>query len=363
MVGGHGFSSAFHDTSQPTAWLAPAYPALLAAIFLLFGTKSAASAVVAILLNTVFSSLTVFVLIRLGRDHFGRTAGLLAGWMWCVAPLPVYMPSYLWETCLSGLTLSFAFMLTIRLQRDSPWRAWICCGAFWGFAALLNPALLAPLPVLVLTAARRAKRWKEPFLLAIVCALMVAPWTIRNARVLHRFIPVRSNSWAELYFGNIDFSVHPTGPSMKYQREGEIVFLDELKQRTLNFVKSDPASFLLQTERRVVHFWMSPPQFSPYPIALLVMAVGGMVFAWTKTKLRADLGAVLVFYPLIYYVTYALARYRYPIEPMMCLLGAYFLWRILGVSRKPTDERRPDETRPDCRRAENPTSARFIMSS
>src|SRR5277367_1004979 len=51
IVEGRGFSSAFHDATGPTAWVAPAYPALLACIFRIFGVTSAASAVTAILLN------------------------------------------------------------------------------------------------------------------------------------------------------------------------------------------------------------------------------------------------------------------------------------------------------------------------
>src|SRR5882757_8866606 len=45
IVQGHGFSSAFHDTSSPTAWLGPVYPTLLACIFCFLGIKTAGSAV------------------------------------------------------------------------------------------------------------------------------------------------------------------------------------------------------------------------------------------------------------------------------------------------------------------------------
>jgi hypothetical protein len=58
IVEGHGFSSAFHDADGPTAWLAPVYPGLIAAIFRFLGIESVASAGVAVLFNVIFSSLT-----------------------------------------------------------------------------------------------------------------------------------------------------------------------------------------------------------------------------------------------------------------------------------------------------------------
>src|SRR5258708_35454842 len=58
MVQGHGFSSAFHDTNEPTAWLGPVYPTLLACIFRFFGIKTTASAFVAVSVYYILRSLT-----------------------------------------------------------------------------------------------------------------------------------------------------------------------------------------------------------------------------------------------------------------------------------------------------------------
>ena len=103
MVLGRGFSSPFHDAVGPTAWLAPVYPSLLAALFLLLGVQTVASAWAAIFANVIFSSFTAVVVLKLGREHFGEAAGLAAGWAWAVSPPLVVMPWLLWETCLSAL--------------------------------------------------------------------------------------------------------------------------------------------------------------------------------------------------------------------------------------------------------------------
>ena len=323
MVLGRGFSSPFHDAVGPTAWLAPVYPSLLAALFLLLGVQTVASAWAAILANVIFSSLTAVVVLKLGREHFGEAAGLAAGWAWAVSPPLVVMPWLLWETCLSALVMSLALLLTLRLIQGSRIRQWVLCGCFWSFAALLNPALLAPLPALAMVAAWKGRCWKGPAVMMLVCVLGITPWTARNAISLHRFIPVRSNFWPEAFFGNVTFSLHPTGDSMVYQREGEIRFADDLRMRLIAYVRSNPGEFAHRTSQRVFAFWTQPVQFGPYAALLSLAAWSGVLLAWRAGRDWFCLACVLALYPVIYYVTYTFARYRHPIEPVMYVLAGY----------------------------------------
>src|SRR5258708_773271 len=304
MVQGQGFSSAFHDTSEPTAWLGPVYPTLLACIFRLFGIKTAASALVAVLLNVIFASLTAAVLVQLGREQLSETAGIVAGWAWAISPPLLLMPWVLWETCLSALVMAFAFVTTLRLGGASRMREWAGCGAIWSFAALLNPALLAPLPVLALDAAIRSRRWKQFALMTLVCVLCILPWTARNLHVLGKFIPVRSNFWAEVYFGNVDFSVHPVGNSMLYQHEGEFRFVAELKQGALNFVRSNPGTFVRRSGERIVSFWVQPQYLLPYPLLLFLVSWGGIVQAKRRREAMAGVcvGAAAVSAHLLHHL-------------------------------------------------------------
>jgi hypothetical protein len=60
------------------------------------------------------------------------------------------------------------------------------------------------------------------------------------------------------------------------------------------------------------------------------MAVAGVIKAWRRRKRWIGFASALVLYPLIYYITYTFARYRYPIEPLMYALAAYFLCELLA---------------------------------
>jgi Dolichyl-phosphate-mannose-protein mannosyltransferase len=335
IVEGRGFSAAFHDATGPTAWVAPAYPALLACIFRIFGVTSAASAITAILLNVVFSSLTAAVLVKLGREQLSEAAGIVAGWAWAMAPPLLFIPWLLWETCLSGLVLPFAFLATLRLTGSSRSRDWAWCGVIWSFGALLNPAMLAPLPALAIDAALRSRRRKQPVLMIAVCLLGTLPWTVRNFHALGQIVPVRSNFWPEVYFGNITFSLHPTGDSMLYQNEGEMRFAADLRGRVLEFVHSNPKEFARLTGARILAFWMRGSQLGPYPFVIFLMTMGGLIQAWRRGKRWAAFTSVLMLYPLVYYVSYTFARYRYPIEPLMYALAGYFVWELwVGIRRQ-----------------------------
>jgi hypothetical protein len=115
---------------------------------------------------------------------------------------------------------------------------------------------------------------------------------------------------------------------MLYQREGERLFVADMKGRALSFVRSNPGTFWRLTEKRVVAFWAQPPQFWPYPWLLFLATFGGVVESVRRRKRWIEFLLVLLLYPPLYYVTHAFARFRYPIEPLMYALAAYFVCQL-----------------------------------
>jgi hypothetical protein len=140
------------------------------------------------LIGTVIAVLTGAVAARL----WGRTAGLIA-----LALAAVFIP-----LILDGMTLISeplfvalelgALLAALEFRRSR--RAWqaVLAGVLVGLAALTrsNGVLLA-LP-LVLVIGTRSKASAAAFAAAVV--LVIAPWTIRNAHVLHAFVPVSTES-------------------------------------------------------------------------------------------------------------------------------------------------------------------------
>lgn len=325
----HTFASPFHDANGPTAWLGPIYPGLIAVVFLIFGIQSPGSALVAILLNVLFSAATAVVVYLIGREIANERAGLLAGSLWAISPYAAMMPMLLWDTSLCALAFSYAFLRTLRLGSTTP--SWMFCGLFWGLSGLINPGLLPVLILICIYQWVRTRDWRRVLVLGLAATMVLAPWILRNYLVFHGVFPVRSNGLAEIYFANVDFSVHPLGASMEYQRLGEAAYIAKVQSLTVHYFKEHPGDFVSQSARRAVAFWTNPTGFLPLVLLIEVTALIGLGLLFRRSKDSAWLFTlVLVAYPLVYYASLAYSRYRHPIEPLMYSLSGYALSYLHG---------------------------------
>ena len=327
IVTTHTFASPFHDATGPTAWLAPVYPMVVAASFLVFGIQTPSAAMAMATFNAVCSALTGVVVYLLAKQLASEKAATIAGWLWELSPSIAMMPFILWDTSLSALALSVALLQTLRLLAGEH-RSWGICGGCWGLAALVNPALCAPFPFIAVLLARRGKLRSVGIMTAFLL-LFIFPWTLRDYAVLHKWIPIRSNGLTEVYFANCGFETHPLGNSMEYQRLGEAEFTSRTSHKLFNFVVSHPFVMLRSSFMRAPRFWVNPLDLWQMPWMIALLALLGMLFTWRDSKLLAQcLLAVLAIYPLIYYVSQVVSRYRHPIDPVMYALAGVALSRF-----------------------------------
>jgi hypothetical protein len=63
-------------------------------------------------------------------------------------------------------------------------------------------------------------------------------------------------------------------------------------------------------------------------------AIGLMVVFRKSKQLALFFVAVLVVYPLIYYASQVVSRYRHPVDPVLYALGGIAALRILKLGRK-----------------------------
>lgn len=354
IVLNHSFSSPFHDAVGPTAWLGPGYPALVALSFLIFGVATPASALAMMIFNALCSALTAWVVYRIAMRTINQRAALIAGWLWALSPYVMLMPFLLWDTSLSALLLAYAFLRTLELEGgeavDSPIghsridsrilhsRVFhprilhsktfdsAACGAVWGVAGLVSPALLIPLPFLLAYLGIGKRRWMPPAIVAGAAFLVLMPWLVRDFVVFHRLLPVRSNGLAEVYFGNLGFEMHPLGPSMEYQRLGETAFVSRYGSLALQYIAQHPGQFVRDSMHRAVDFWTQPSGFRPINLLIELAALAALVLLFLRSPFRSmPFVAVLASYPLLYYASQAFTRFRHPIEPLLyALAGCFF---------------------------------------
>lgn len=349
LATGQGFSSPFGRPTSATAWIAPIYASLLAAIFKLFGVFSRTSATVTFSLQIAISTLTCIPILRLGEELGSRRVGVWAAWGWACYPYFVLLPAlFVWETTLSAFLLMCVLLATARLRRGERLSQWALYGALWAISALTNPALLALIPVCggwLLWAKRGvpSKHWTmKAAVSGCVFVLLMAPWSWRNWRTFHRLLPVRSSFGEALWLGN-----HPGGhfhhvygenanenvhELERFQALGEIAYAKARKNAALDYIRSAPRRFVRNFALRIAYWWLAVGEGAP--LFLLYAALGLITLAaiilifWSGASAWYLLAFSILVYPLTYYVTDVMARYRHPVEPAMVLASAYLTHRI-----------------------------------
>ncbi len=357
LATGKGFSSPFRVPTGPTAWTTPVYPLLVAGVFECFGTFTFQAFIAAVLLNILFSTATCVAVFYAAKRIGGLAVGATAAWLWAIFPNAVIIPfQWIWDTSLSGLLAAGLMWATLVVADSALLRDWTWYGLLWGFALMTNATLLAGFPFFLGWMLYRRREQSDMRLVreaalavgaVILCCL---PWTIRNAVVFHSFIPLRSPLALQMWLGNSDQYrdsfpgwLHPidsVGERSKYIRMGEVAYMREKQQEVIRWMKMHPARVAELFRQRFVATWAGTPHpwrdFRRDPSLLIrivlacnfVAAVGALagtlrVFADRNLRRYAiPVTTLPILFPFAFYLSQALLRYRYPIDPLVMLLVA-----------------------------------------
>jgi hypothetical protein len=367
LVSGHGYGNPFYGFTGPSAWVPPLYPFIIAAIFRLLGTYTIPAAQALILINATFGALIIFPIQFIARRCFGPKVAIASIWVWAVWPFTMIYTPRIWATSVNALLFTCVLALCLVMRdigrkpgstpQPANTRQWLILGLLWALIALADPTLLLMAPVSFIWIL--LPRWSEPgrphlrsqilraalsFGLFLCC---ITPWTIRNAVVFHRLIPIRSELGAELYLGNgpgsngqlkeYDEPFNSPHQYSLYRSMGEIAYCKMRGAAAKAFIRRHPAHFLADTIRRVYYYWFGLPRPStPSPIIeyavnanLILTSICG--FFGLTLAFRNRLPATGLFSwaialcPLTYYFIVIEPRFRYPLDPLLYILTLY-LW-------------------------------------
>ncbi|MEK7330158.1 MAG: hypothetical protein AAB290_05120 [Candidatus Eisenbacteria bacterium] len=138
-----------------------------------------------------------------------RPGGCWSGWIAAVHPLLVFFSGYLLTETTFCAALLLALFLSPEWVRTPRGGRALGVGLAWGVAALTRPtALLLPAIVaawawqpLGLTLGGRA-RARQVGLILLGLAVVVGPWTLRNAVALRAFVPVTTGAGGAMMVAN-----------------------------------------------------------------------------------------------------------------------------------------------------------------
>ena len=352
LLAGKGLSSPFGVPTGPTAIICPGYPVIVAVVFRAFGSYSLASATALIGINIALNTLCTWAILDLGCSLAAPRGAKWAAAIWALSPPLVWMPTIFWDTSLSVAGALGAVVFSVRWSPLKKLSHWFYFGAASGLLGLVNPALV---PCLIISAGLKAVQesrwWRKLLLMLCGSVLLFAPWSIRNARVFHAWIPTRTTMGLELWMGNregadgfLDSSAFPTYNSyelMKYKQSGEVVFMQKKGSMAFAAIQAKPATFILLTLKRIMRFWMgsgSRPGVRAYVIHASITTVFGLCGLIQLLRQRSHSAVffciVLLLFPLPYYITHAELRYRLVIDPLLLALTAVSVEAILSQPQR-----------------------------
>lgn len=362
--------------SGATAWLSPAYPALIALLMAICGGLVPGVAFALFFLQSIASAFTCIALVGLGRAMGAQRAGVVAAWVFAFWPAAVwYATGIVWDTTFVALGIVLLLWAAFANSR-APVRRWLAIGAGFGLLLLLNPAPMALVPAVLLPLWMQRESTRAFALRALAFAaaafVVVLPWMMRNQRELGAFA-LRTNLGVELMVGNNDDAVgrfhiahHPSNSAaefVRYREMGEVRYCAWGMHEARTWIAEHPARFAGLCLRRLAFFWVGQSPLSDprtdqqgtraaHDVATWIKFVGfalvgllGIIgtVRWARRDLagRVILLACALF-PVAYCITHVLERYRFPIEPLLLLAA---VWLILdlraGRGRDPLSSRAP----------------------
>jgi 4-amino-4-deoxy-L-arabinose transferase-like glycosyltransferase len=396
VVAGHGFSFAqdwwpYTRAERPTSFWSYLYTLYLAGTYWVFGHHPF---VPRLIQAAVTGLLMPWLVYRIGRRTFGERPALIAAFLVAAYAYFVLYSASLMTEALYIVAVLWVVDVLMRMSEsasDANAVAVVSSSAWWRYGLELGFAIAVALMLrqvfivmflvsivwLVWIAWRRA--WLKPVLMTLaigvgVCALLIAPWLLRNYLVFGK-VTVMPNTNSGFAFFWANHPVYGTqfepvlspDHGLSYQEliPAELRGLDEvaldraLLSRGLQFVIDEPDRYLLLSLSRVpvfFTFW-SLPQSSTLSNAarmlsfglLLPLMVCGVILAvrdswrrWRRpssgARQNSDLGSsfillflgIITVYSGVHIASWANVRYRLPVDALLILFAAYAIDRLIG---------------------------------
>jgi 4-amino-4-deoxy-L-arabinose transferase-like glycosyltransferase len=364
------------ESYVPTVDRAPLWPFTIAGISLIFGPSD----YFARLFLSLVGSGTCVLVYLFARDLFGWRIGVLAGIFAAIYPELYIYDGWLYTESLYTFLLFAVCYGLYRLQYapERNWRIWITCGILLGLLSLTRPNGTIVIGLFIvwafIMAWQKFLSWRVTargvLVTTLIAIVLIAPWTVRNYLVSHTFIPVATGdgtvllgaynndaltkatypggpkgTWINPIVSRPDvvrpFPLHTCTPPCEVAREAAFkdaavkwiqdninIMPHLLELHFINMWQPDTYEADLPIDRfpqqQSTQFVLS--MMKTWPIYLFILAGLGLI-----VTLRRWRDLLFIYFMIILTIAqniiyYGSSRLRAPIEPMLILLAAGFIW-------------------------------------
>jgi hypothetical protein len=318
----------------------PLYLYFLGSVFTLFGTLGAVKVV-----QAVVGGLLTPALGLIGGRVLGERPGLVAAAVAAFYPELVWFSAHFWSETLFTVLLWWGFERLLAADGDASPRTAAVAGALLGLAVLTRETVLYFLPIAAVWLAwRRVGGRRRAAVVLALAALVVLPWTVRNAIAFHAFVPVSTAGALNLWQGNTHlsrqevyeeyWSVHGRIEKYRHSRRRAIESILERQPWWLfEKVRDEMPQFWAAHGQPIVHLERGAYGDVPRPVAYAAIAIVLVpylavlaLFVVGIAVLPLNRGAVLllaflVFYVLLHVAAHGYPRYRVPALPVLFLVA------------------------------------------
>lgn len=330
----------------------PVYPLFLAGVYRLFGPGNVR---MILLSQIIVSAFTCVGLLYLGKMLLGQWEGVLAGTFASVyPPLIIYANIMQSETVFTAILMAYALLWASYL-RENRLRDLVGSGGCLGLLNLCRGTmLLFPLLLLVLSVllVRNKKLLRHYGVMAALSVLIVAPWTWRNYKVYHAFIPIVSGGPELLWFGTMPISVQkqygfaPEYQALRAPQEPKAFdqFFAALARKN---ILDNPVGYLSLTGKKFIYFLAKPIGHELLSerskvlghvllaghFLLFILFLNGIIVTRLAYSRLYPLYLIIGYFTVFHTGLMPMPRFRLPVEPFVLLLvsagvvGAYNFWQ------------------------------------
>jgi len=341
---GHGFTA---DGMTPDTYRPPLFSFTLGLWFALFGGPGLVSAALFQSFIFALSALGVFLL---GRQLLPGRYPYWAALAFAVHPFIIPFNAYVLQEPLLLCVTCYALYFSVKLLKEPSPRAAAASGVFWGLC-ILGKAVAWYAPFLLAVFVLR-KSGKAALVVLGLALLAVLPWTVRNYRVLGRFVPVNDQGAGALEW-YMTRGAHAGAGGAEYieSLKGKNMPEGEYRRKLAAFIASHPKQVFKQSVRNAALFTQVDREWYgkvaglsmrwkywllPFLLFQLPLYIGFALALWRGRS--AEIFFLGSFY-LLYWLQYALywgePRFAIPVYPLLLCLG------VLGWLKKTKESVHP----------------------
>jgi hypothetical protein len=259
---------------------------------------------------------------------------------------------------------------------EGGWARWLLPGGLFGALALVRPEYLgvAVLVALVIAAREQRQDWRASLLRGAVflgaALVVIAPWTIRNAEALNRFVPISTGGGQVLFAGTylpsdgdpekVGTEVVAENPQLFAPGDAQKLRLEQIlarlaharypqvetdralskmgKEQLWDDISEEPVEYAGFVASKIWRIWshgprnvMREPIWEVVHWALVLLALTGLgVLAWRRRWEALLLGTIFLAITLLSAVLVASPRRVLVLVPLLAALATWLPSRLVS---------------------------------